>query len=178
LLGVRPSTIAYYTNEGFVVPEKANPKGRGTRRLYSVANLFQVLIIKELSQMGVPLKNIKKLMQLYKAERDELQKEVRQSAPSIWESILTAELRDIYLVFYDYDQDEPKTKAYLLQPDNLAGKKLCSALKFLPESKGFFSLLKGKRHETLSIALPLMQRSALVVSIANILDKLSEILRK
>jgi len=61
-LGMKQATIAFYTNKGFVTPEIANPKGRGTTRRYSKYNLFEFLLIKELARHGLNLERIKTVL--------------------------------------------------------------------------------------------------------------------
>ena len=41
VLDITPRTIHFYTDEGLVIPEKANPAGRGTTRKYSRRNLVE-----------------------------------------------------------------------------------------------------------------------------------------
>jgi DNA-binding transcriptional MerR regulator len=55
---IKPSSIAFYTNQGFVKPDIADPKGRGTTRRYSEENIFEFLLIKELGKYGIKLSTI------------------------------------------------------------------------------------------------------------------------
>jgi DNA-binding transcriptional MerR regulator len=55
---MKPATIAYYTNKGFVIPDIKNPKGRGTTRHYSRRNLIEFLLINRLRQHGFALEKI------------------------------------------------------------------------------------------------------------------------
>jgi len=62
VLGIKPRTIQYYTDEQILVPEMANPSGRGTTRKYSRKNLLEILLIKRLSQKGFTLAQITAIM--------------------------------------------------------------------------------------------------------------------
>jgi len=53
LLDMKQSTVAFYTNQGFVKPDIADPKGRGTTRKYSKRNLVQILIVSKLVKLGM-----------------------------------------------------------------------------------------------------------------------------
>lgn len=58
ILGVKQSNISYYTNIGVVIPKIANPRGRGNVKRYSVSNIVDFLLIRELSRNGMSLKRI------------------------------------------------------------------------------------------------------------------------
>ncbi|MBW2609718.1 MAG: MerR family transcriptional regulator [Deltaproteobacteria bacterium] len=62
VLGIRPRTIQFYTDEKILIPEIANPSGRGTTRKYSRKNLMEILIIKNLSKKGLTLAQITNIM--------------------------------------------------------------------------------------------------------------------
>lgn len=62
-IGISLRTIQYYTDEGLLIPEIANPSGRGTSRKYSRKNLVEFLIIKELAKYGLSLGQIKGIME-------------------------------------------------------------------------------------------------------------------
>ncbi len=62
-IGVSLRTIQFYTDEGLLIPEIANPSGRGTSRKYSRKNLVEFLIIKELAKYGLSLGQIKTIME-------------------------------------------------------------------------------------------------------------------
>jgi DNA-binding transcriptional MerR regulator len=61
-IGINSSSVAYYTNKGFVIPEVADPKGRGTTRRYSRRNLVEFLLIGELQAHGMALPKIKEIL--------------------------------------------------------------------------------------------------------------------
>jgi DNA-binding transcriptional MerR regulator len=61
-LGISPRTIQFYTDQGLLIPEVANPSGRGTTRKYSRKNLVELLIIRELANYGLSLDKIKSIM--------------------------------------------------------------------------------------------------------------------
>ena len=60
--GVPARTIQYYTDRKILFPDIAAPVGRGTTREYSVRNLFELLLIRELSNNRIPLENIQYIM--------------------------------------------------------------------------------------------------------------------
>jgi DNA-binding transcriptional MerR regulator len=63
-LEISARTIQFYTDQGLLVPEVANPSGRGTTRKYSRKNLVELLLIRELAGYGLPLEKIKAVMKL------------------------------------------------------------------------------------------------------------------
>jgi DNA-binding transcriptional MerR regulator len=66
-LRITPRTIHYYTDEGLITPEIANPKGKGTTRKYSAKNLLEILVIRELVKLGLNLSRIKQAMNAVKS---------------------------------------------------------------------------------------------------------------
>ncbi|MBW2631053.1 MAG: MerR family transcriptional regulator [Deltaproteobacteria bacterium] len=54
--------VQFYTEEGVVIPDIDEGKGRGKRRKYSCKNLTEFLLIKELSDYGITLQKIKFIM--------------------------------------------------------------------------------------------------------------------
>jgi DNA-binding transcriptional MerR regulator len=62
LTGLTERTVHYYTDCGLVVPDIANPEGRGTTRIYSFKNIVDFLIVKKLVGLGLSLKIIKQIM--------------------------------------------------------------------------------------------------------------------
>lgn len=61
-LDLKPATVSYYTNRGFVEPEVSNPKGKGTTRRYSRRNLVELLVIRRLVDGGVKLEAVERLL--------------------------------------------------------------------------------------------------------------------
>ena len=55
-------TIQYYTDRKFVTPGVADPTGRGTTRRYSLKNLVELSLVKELSGHGYTLEKIGVIM--------------------------------------------------------------------------------------------------------------------
>ena len=62
ILKLSPRTISFYTDMGVVIPDIANPTGRGKKRVYSEENLIQFLIVKRLKKYGISLKVIKSVV--------------------------------------------------------------------------------------------------------------------
>jgi len=62
LLKIKYQTIAFYANQKMVIPEIENPKGRGTTRKYSIKNLCQIYMIKQLSEYGYSHRIIKDIL--------------------------------------------------------------------------------------------------------------------
>lgn len=63
-------TIQYYTDREFVTPEVAAPTGRGTTRRYSLKNLVELSIVKELSGHGYTLEKIGVIMEVVSRSLD------------------------------------------------------------------------------------------------------------
>lgn len=55
LLGLKPALITHYANKGYIKPELADPKGKGTTRRYSRRNLVEILLLRELSKQGLTI---------------------------------------------------------------------------------------------------------------------------
>jgi DNA-binding transcriptional MerR regulator len=60
--GITPRLVQFYTEEGIVIPDKANPSGKGSTRYYSSHNLADFLIVKKLSASGLNLESIREVM--------------------------------------------------------------------------------------------------------------------
>lgn len=71
MLGITPRTIHFYTDEGIIIPEISNPKGRGTTRIYSRRNLIELLLARELAKNGLYLERVKNVMNEMKKQYDE-----------------------------------------------------------------------------------------------------------
>jgi len=68
-LEMKPATVSYYTNHGYVTPDIANPKGRGTTRRYSIKNLTEILLTRTLVDCGISLNSVKSLLAHLKNDR-------------------------------------------------------------------------------------------------------------
>ena len=68
LLGINYNSVALYAKTRLIIPEITNPRGRGTTRVYSKKNLFEFLLLKELSKHGLTHKQIKKVILELKEE--------------------------------------------------------------------------------------------------------------
>jgi DNA-binding transcriptional MerR regulator len=64
-------TIQYYTDRGFVTPDVAAPTGRGTTRRYSLKNLVELSLVKELTRHGFTLNTIAGIMREMGGSLDE-----------------------------------------------------------------------------------------------------------
>jgi DNA-binding transcriptional MerR regulator len=62
-LGVDGRTIQSYTDRGLIIPEIANPVGRGTKRQYSKKNIFEMLVIQVLIKHGITLGKMKPIIE-------------------------------------------------------------------------------------------------------------------
>jgi DNA-binding transcriptional MerR regulator len=62
-LEISAGTVEYYTDEGLLIPEIANPSGRGKTRKYSRKNLLEILLIRQLASYGFSLAIIKSIME-------------------------------------------------------------------------------------------------------------------
>ena len=64
-------TIQFYTDRGFVTPDVAAPTGRGTTRRYSLKNLVELSLVKELTRHGFTLNTIAEIMREMRGSLDE-----------------------------------------------------------------------------------------------------------
>ena len=69
-LNLNPTRIHYYTERGLVIPDIANPTGRGTNRQYSEENLIEFKIIEHLKDCGQTLDAIALLMHHYRIGKE------------------------------------------------------------------------------------------------------------
>ena len=86
ILKMKPGTVAYYTNKGFVKPEVKDPKGRGTTRRYSCRNLVEFLMILELQAHGMALPKIKEILDQAKKKAPKDQFEYFTGSTSCFDS--------------------------------------------------------------------------------------------
>lgn len=63
ILGINPRTILSWTEKGLIVPEIENPQGQGKKPRYSVTNLVEIALIKELLRVGVRISEIRRFME-------------------------------------------------------------------------------------------------------------------
>ena len=60
ITGVSLRQIQYWDERGFIRPSVKLAEGRGTKRLYSFADLVQLRVVKNLSQHGLSLKKVRR----------------------------------------------------------------------------------------------------------------------
>jgi DNA-binding transcriptional MerR regulator len=63
VLEISAGTVEFYTDERLLIPEIANPSGRGKTRKYSRKNLLEILLIRQLASYGLSLAIIKSIME-------------------------------------------------------------------------------------------------------------------
>jgi DNA-binding transcriptional MerR regulator len=61
ITGLNPRLIQFYTDEGLITPEVDKGAGRGKVRRYSVKNLLEFAIIKELNDYGLNISALKQI---------------------------------------------------------------------------------------------------------------------
>ncbi len=73
--GVAPSTVAYYTRIGIIVPDMNAACANGSRSWYrySEKNLRQIRLVRDLQKSGFGLKQIKQVSEDWKERNLELQ---------------------------------------------------------------------------------------------------------
>jgi DNA-binding transcriptional MerR regulator len=64
ITGLSPRLVQFYTEEGVVIPEVDKGEGRGHARRYSRKNLYEFIIIRQLSEFGLTLETVRTLLQL------------------------------------------------------------------------------------------------------------------
>jgi len=62
LLGKTGRSIQHYTDLGIVIPDIYNPTGKGTKRLYSEKNAFELLLIQDVIKHGFTLLEVKPII--------------------------------------------------------------------------------------------------------------------
>jgi len=62
LLGKTGRSIQHYTDLGIVTPDIFNPSGKGTKRLYSEKNAFELLLIQDVIKHGFKLSEVKPII--------------------------------------------------------------------------------------------------------------------
>lgn len=73
LAGVHPQTLRIYERKGLVRPQRTS----GNTRRYSQADIERLLVIQELTDVGVNLAGVKRIIEL-RAEVDALHREVAE----------------------------------------------------------------------------------------------------
>lgn len=73
LAGVHPQTLRIYERKGLVQPKRTS----GNTRRYSQADIDRLLMIQELTEAGVNLAGVKRIIEL-RAEVDELHRQVAE----------------------------------------------------------------------------------------------------
>ena len=156
LIGVRPSLVQYYTDQRVVVPEISAPSGKGTRRVYSKRNLFQILITKRLVENGVPLGEAKGIIEAFEDQCRQLQstaeemeglkdfprseasrwKEKARMAKMLWE---VSSWDDSYDLFICIHRKHKQPLTLSVWP--------------LPEGRGRIKIEEEISHETMSIII-------------------------
>lgn len=105
VLGITPRTIHFYTDQGIIIPEKANPIGRGTTRKYSRRNLIEFLLVRELAKNGMSLEKIKNVMSELRNRYDEN----FLNPEGTWEEKKNRNLAK--LIIYDAGSEKPLIRA-------------------------------------------------------------------
>ncbi|MCE8429786.1 MAG: MerR family transcriptional regulator [Candidatus Methanoperedens sp.] len=101
VLGITPRTIHFYTDQGLIIPEKANPIGRGTTRKYSRRNLIEFLLVRELAKNGLSLDKIKNVMTELRGRYDAN----FLNPDGAWEKKQNRDL--VKLIIYDAGNEKP-----------------------------------------------------------------------
>lgn len=178
-LGIPSRTVQLYVDLGLIIPEIANPSGRGARRKFSRNNLFQFLLIKELQKKGLTLERIRQVLALNKISYGKYGPD-----PKIYPRVL--------LVIYDFDQNPQVifytypplatiTKTYREKLENLAHIQGASPsdidreLESIDWESGAKKIQKGLLDSNFSISMQ-GHDTAMVINITSIYEKLMETL--
>lgn len=62
IVGVSLRQIQYWDEQGFIRPSVKTAGGRGTRRLYSISDLVQLKVVKDLAGYGLSLQKIRRCL--------------------------------------------------------------------------------------------------------------------
>jgi hypothetical protein len=62
ITGLAPRLVQFYTDEGLITPEVDKGAGRGKVRRYSIKNLFEFALIKELKDYGINIATLKSIL--------------------------------------------------------------------------------------------------------------------
>lgn len=150
-LGITPRTVHFYTDAGIVIPEKANPKGKGTTRKYSAKNLFEILISRELAQLGISLARIKEAIRFLDrtGETSRVYGDIHQdpSLPGSWRL-----------------HDQEGTRCYLIAFD-------------IQTDLGHFALMFKKDNDPVDVDMRDIHRrysTAIVLDVTGLLDKVKK----
>ena len=66
IVGVSLRQIQYWDERGFIRPSVKTAGGRGTKRLYSFADLVQLKVVKDLADHGLSLRKIRRCLAHFK----------------------------------------------------------------------------------------------------------------
>jgi len=125
ITGMKPQTIAYYSNHGLVIPSISIGKGRGSNRLYSTKDVVKFLLISELANLGLSLLKIKTVF-------EQLKKEFGSSSPMLRPDGFSRVIMGIYDLHTDFlnakfvrmPDPEKMKKYYKNNPLDGLGKKI------------------------------------------------------
>lgn len=136
-LGVRPSLVQFYTDQGIIKPEISDASGKGTRRGYSRRNLLQIEIVKRLVENGVALAEAKSIIEGFEFQCKQLQrtaeemshqqnfpkrealrwKEKAQVAEMLWEMSSWDSAYDLFICIHRRKTERLKVSVWPLSKD-------------------------------------------------------------
>lgn len=67
ILEIKPSKVQHYTDIGLIVPDVYAGSGRGSRRVYSKRNIFEILIAQRLVSMGLQLQQVRPILEILRS---------------------------------------------------------------------------------------------------------------
>jgi DNA-binding transcriptional MerR regulator len=70
IVNITEREISYWTDLEIVIPDIANPRSQGKTRFYSVMNVIDFAVVKSLSEAGLKLEFIKKVMDFLRRDSE------------------------------------------------------------------------------------------------------------
>ena len=154
--GLKPQTIAFYSNRGLVPPSISPGTGRGSNRLYSTPDLILFELIKVLSDCGLSLEKIKAVLSTIKIH-DAIKYALKHFDPNKSPAL---QINDRGNLVVDIDR-EPTYIGYIMRSENVHDIKKIDAVIQLEE----------KEIKMVSIKMIPKTTSYLLINVTNIFEK-------
>lgn len=157
ILGVKPSLIQYYTDQGIITPGISAPVGRGTRRKYSKTNLLEILIVRRLVERGLSLKQAKNILTSVALAFVPLFDELKD--PGL------AEKQNLMKTFWRAEAWDPSTSAFIFVMYKKAGSEASLDMQFVQ---------RGDK-KTVSVKIGEHTQAVMIINVTDLIVKVAEV---
>ena len=168
ILGLKPSLIQFYTDQGVITPEVSAPSGRGTRRRYSKRNLLEILIAKRLVERGLSLNEAKSVLQAPELLSRHLSFNKKELPPGFppQEKHRLIERERLHKMFYDIDSWDHSHDVFL----SIHHKK-----GFLPNIELCYLPREGDMAKGLSENITRQTQALIIINVTDLVERMAEL---